>query len=103
MSDQAGEAVKFTDEEITRKVIDIVAEQTMIESKEVTLQSTPDELGIDSLGLVEIVFAIEETFDVTVPYNANEPSTSDFDLSTVGAVVDAVKRLIQEQSGQTVT
>ena len=100
MTDQAGEAVKFTDEEITRKVIDIVAEQTMIESKEVTLQSTPDELGIDSLGLVEIVFAIEETFDVTVPYNANEPTNSDFDLSTVGAVVDAVKRLIQEQSGQ---
>lgn len=103
MTDQAGEAVKFTDEEITRKVIDIVAEQTMIESKEVTLQSTPDELGIDSLGLVEIVFAIEETFDVTVPYNANEPTNSDFDLSTVGAVVTAVKRLIQEQSGQAVT
>ena len=99
MTDQASGAVKFSDEEIAQKVIEIVSEQSMIESQEVTLQSTPDQLGIDSLGLVEIVFAIEERFDVSVPYNANEPSTSDFDLSTVGAVVDAVKRLIHEQHG----
>lgn len=96
MTDQAG-AAKFSEDEIAEKVIEIVAEQTMIESQEVTLRSTPEELGIDSLGLVEIVFAIEERFDVSVPYNANEPSTSDFDLSNVGAVVEAVKRLIAEQ------
>lgn len=88
---------KFTDQEIEAKVIEIVAEQTMVENTDVTLESTPEELGIDSLGLVEIVFAIEENFDVSVPYNANDPSTSDFDLTNVGAVVTAVKRLINEQ------
>ena len=98
-SDGACRAVKFTDEEITEKVIAIVAEQTMVDNKEVTLDSTPDELGIDSLGLVEIVFAIEEAFDISVPYNANEPTTSDFDLSTVRSVVDAVKKLIADQAG----
>ena len=97
MGDQAGLPVKFTDEEIERKVIDIVAEQTMVDNKVVTISSTPEELGIDSLGLVEIVFAIEENFDVSVPFNANDPSTSDFDISSVGAVVAAVKKLIAEQ------
>lgn len=90
---------KFTDSEIEQKVIAIVAEQSMVENTDVTLETTPDELGIDSLGLVEIVFAIEETFDVSVPYNANDPSTSDFDLTNVGSVVSAVKKLIAESDG----
>lgn len=88
----------MTDAEIEEKVIAIVAEQSMIDADKVTLTSTPDELGIDSLGLVEIVFAIEESFDISVPYNANEPSTSDFDITTVGAVAEAVKKLIAEQA-----
>ncbi len=92
---------KFTDAEIEEKVIAIVAEQTLVENVDVTLESTPEDLGIDSLGLVEIVFAIEETFDVSVPYNANDPSTSDFDLTNVGSVVSAVKKLIEEQHGAT--
>ena len=32
-----------------------------------------EDLGIDSLGLVESIFAIEEAFDIQVPFNANEP------------------------------
>ncbi|MCI4666143.1 MAG: acyl carrier protein [Neomegalonema sp.] len=71
----------------------------MVDNKTVTISSTPEELGIDSLGLVEIVFAIEENFDVSVPFNANDPSTSDFDISSVGSVVAAVKKLIAEQHG----
>lgn len=98
MSDQSGKAAAFSDEEIAQKVMEIVAEQTMVEHQTVTLASTPEELGIDSLGLVEIVFAIEETFDLNVPYNANDPTASDFDLSTVGAVVKAVTKLVREQS-----
>ena len=37
------------------------------------MTQTLDDLGIDSLGLVESIFAIEEAFDISVPFNANEP------------------------------
>ena len=37
-----------------------------------------------SLGLVEAIFAIEEAFDIQVPFNANDPERSEFDISTVG-------------------
>jgi acyl carrier protein len=70
----------------------------MLEPSEVTLDSSPEALGLDSLGMVEIVFAIEETFDISVPFNANEPDKSDFDISSVGKIVAAVKTLIAEQS-----
>ena len=85
-------------DDVASKVISIIAEQAMLNPSDVTLESTPDELGLDSLGLVEIVFAIEETFDISVPFNANEPEKSDFDISTVGKTIEAVKRLIAEQS-----
>jgi acyl carrier protein len=84
-------------DDVARKVIGIIAEQAMLDPEEVKPESSPEALGLDSLGLVEIVFAIEETFDISVPFNANEPDKSDFDISTVGKIVDAVKRLIAEQ------
>lgn len=52
------------------------------------------EIGIDSVGLVEAIFALEESFDVQVPFNANDPSESDFDISSVASIVRAVEALV---------
>ncbi|TFL18188.1 acyl carrier protein [Jannaschia formosa] len=84
-------------DEIRARVHEILAEQAMIDPASVTDESTPQELGIDSMGLVEAIFAIEEGFDITVPFNANAPEQSDFDISTVGAIVHAVERLVAAQ------
>ncbi len=59
---------------IQDKVIAILAEQAVLEPGEVRLDATLGDLGIDSLGLVEAVFAIEEAFDIQVPFNANAPT-----------------------------
>ena len=80
------------------RVITIIAEQAMLDPSDVTPDSTLEELGIDSLGLVESIFAIEEEFDISVPFNANDPSESDFDIRTVRAIVDGVHRLIREKA-----
>ncbi|WP_179379636.1 acyl carrier protein [Jannaschia marina] len=83
--------------DIRTRVHEIVAEQAMIDTDDVTDASVPADLGIDSMGLVEAIFAIEEAFDIQVPFNANEPAASDFDYSSVGAIVAAVERLVAEQ------
>lgn len=80
------------------RIIAIIAEQAMLDPSDVKLDMTPEALGIDSLGLVESIFGIEEAFDISVPFNANEPEKSDFDFSTVGAIVAAVERLIAEKA-----
>lgn len=79
---------------ISDRVIAIIAEQAVLDISDVHVSSTPESLGIDSLGLVEAIFAIEEAFDISVPFNANEPDKSDFDISSVGAIVSAVEALI---------
>lgn len=85
-------------DDVASKVIAIIAEQAMLDPADVKPTSTPDDLGLDSLGLVEIVFAIEEAFDISVPYNANEPGSTDFDIGTVDGMIAGVKRLLAEQS-----
>ncbi|MEY3306042.1 MAG: hypothetical protein RLZZ413_80 [Pseudomonadota bacterium] len=76
------------------QVVAIIAEQAVLDPADVKLDSTLESLGIDSLGLVESIFAIEEAFDISVPFNANEPSESDFDISTVASIVAAVEALV---------
>ena len=83
---------------LTDKIIEIIAEQAVLETSDVTLESTLEDLGIDSLGLVESIFAIEEEFDIMVPFNANEPSNSDFDISSVSKIIEGVTRLVNEQA-----
>ena len=76
------------------KLVAILAEQAVLDQDKVRLDATLEDLGIDSLGLVESIFAIEEAFDIQVPFNANEPAESEFDISTVGSMVRAVETLI---------
>lgn len=84
-------------EDIRGTIANIIAEQAMVDASEIKDSTTMEELGLDSLSLVEVVFGIEEAFDISIPYNANDPSESDFDLSNFEAVVKAVKGLLDEK------
>lgn len=87
------------DMSVRDQVIAIIAQQAVLEPSDVTDTSTLADLGIDSLGLVESIFALEEAFDITVPFNANAPDAGDFDISSVAAIIAAVERLIAEKAG----
>ena len=83
---------------IKDRVIGIIAEQAVLEPSDVKMDSTLEDLGIDSLGLVESIFAIEEEFDISVPFNANEPQENDFDISSVASIISGIETLVKEQS-----
>lgn len=83
---------------IASQVIDIISEQALLEPSDIKMDSTLEDLGIDSLGLVESIFAIEEAFDISVPFNANDPKDSAFDISSVASIIAAVEGLVQDQS-----
>ena len=87
MTETVGETVRD-------KVVAILAEQAVLAPGDVRMNATLADLGIDSLGLVEAIFALEEAFDIQVPFNANDPGQSEFDISTVGTMVEAVESLL---------
>jgi acyl carrier protein len=53
------------------------------------------DLGIDSLGLVELIFDLEEEFNIQIPYNANDKEP---EFETVGEVIAAIKNLIDKKA-----
>ncbi|WP_146585535.1 acyl carrier protein [Puniceibacterium confluentis] len=83
--------------DVETKVREIIAEQAMLDPQDVQMDSTLESLGVDSLGLVESIFAIEEAFDITIPFNANNPSESDFDITSVATIVAGIRKLVDEK------
>jgi acyl carrier protein len=54
--------------EIKNRIVEIIASQLGIEKDEVTAEaSVVDDLGADSLDVVELVMALEEAFDLEIP------------------------------------
>lgn len=82
---------------VSERIREILAEQALLSASEVSATATLDDLGIDSMGVVEVIFAIEEAFSIEVPFNANDPEASAFDVSSVQAITQAVDQLIADQ------
>ena len=83
---------------IKTRIREIIAAQAMLEPDQIIDDATPADLGIDSLGLVESIFALEEEFDISIPFNANEPEKSEFDISNMGTIIAAVQRLVASKA-----
>ena len=79
-------------DDVATKIIDILKKHMKEPRDDISLQTALTELKIESLDLAMIVFDIEDTFGIEIPYNANEEAG---DFKTVGSVVDRVKALIE--------
>ena len=81
--------------DIAERIVEIIAKEAKLDASKLTLGTRLEELKIESLDLVQILFAIEDEFDVYVPYNDEA-----YKLETLGDVVDGVNRLIAEKQGE---
>ena len=78
-------------DDVATKVIEILKKHMKEPRDDISLSTALTDLKIESLDLAMIVFDIEDTFGIEIPYNANEEAGS---FATAGAVVDKVKSLI---------
>ena len=76
----------MSSEEVLEKVKGIIVEQLGVSESAVTMEASfIDDLGADSLDIVELVMALEEEFDIEIPDADAEK------VATVGDVVDYIK------------
>ena len=80
-------------DEIETKIRDIIAREAKLDPAIIQPDSTIKDLGIESIDLVQIMFQIEESFDI---YLAEEEVG--LDVQNVGQVIDAVRRLVAEKA-----
>ena len=77
---------------VLEQIIKMVAEQFMIDENEITADTSfVDDLGADSLDVVELTMAMEETF--SLPDTPEDELTN---IQTVGDLVDYVSRATQD-------
>lgn len=82
--------------DVTTEVIEIIASKGTVDLAAVEPKARLTDLGIASLDVVEIVFALEEKFGIEIPFNAN---STDLPFSTVGEVITAVQGLVNAKGG----
>ena len=85
-------------DDIETRIVRIIAQQALIPESNITLNSNLNDLGLDSLSVVEIIFSLEEMFDITIPFNANEPTKSEFIIDSVSTIVSGVKTLMADKT-----
>lgn len=78
-------------DDIAVKIIEILRKHMKKPTATVELDTPLKDLEIESLDLAMIVFDIEDTFGIEIPYNANEDVDA---FKTVGSVVERVRALI---------
>ena len=82
----------MAEKSIEEKVKDIIVEQLGVNPEQVTPQASfIEDLGADSLDIVELVMAFEEEFSVEVPYEDAEK------LQTVGDVIKYIEERAKPQ------
>jgi acyl carrier protein len=74
-------------EELTQKVIAVIASVKRVPAESVSLDSTFEELGIDSLDGMNILFELENEFDINIP---DEQAHS---IRSVREMVEGVEKL----------
>ncbi len=80
-------------EELTTRVRNIIATTQHLPEEKITADSTFQELGIDSLDGINILFAVESEFNINIPDDAAQR------LRSVRDVIDGIAKLLESGQG----
>ena len=77
-----------------QQVFEIIAKQAKVEVGAVKPESTLKDLGVASLEAIELIFDIEEHFDIHFP----EQQGANFDSDSAQSLVDAVQKALDDKA-----
>lgn len=86
--------------DIEQKIVNLIVEYGNIEKGELNSMSKLNETGIDSLGVVELIFSIEDHYNVS--FEDTDDIASRLDFGTIENVVDLVASAIDKKASSTI-
>ena len=78
--------------DVEKTVLGIIAAKAQVDPASISRATDVSTLNLDSLDVVEIFFEIDEAFDISLPFNANEASAARARFATPGDVIDLVNQ-----------
>ena len=85
-------------DELTKRVISVIAQTQHIPEEKITIDSSFQDLSIDSLDGINILFALENEFDINIPDDAAR------EIRGIREMVEGVRKLVeikQAEAGST--
>ncbi len=81
-------------EQLTQRVLSVIAATQRISPESVTIDSSFQELGIDSMDGINILFALENEFDITIP---DEQAKQ---IHSIREMVEGIRKLVSESAAK---
>ncbi len=80
--------------DVTARLVAILAEKSALDPAAIRPEAKMSALGIDSLALVETIFAVEEIYDISIPYNASDAADDQFAEMSVAGFAARIAALV---------
>ena len=76
-------------DELTQRVLHVIADTQRLPPEKVTIDKSLEELGMDSMDGVSLLFALENEFDINIPDDVAK------NIRTVQEMVEGVRRIVE--------
>jgi acyl carrier protein len=80
--------------DIQNQVIEIICKYSAVDPTDMTAETRLEDINVVSLDVVEIIFDIEERFEIEIPTNPDASTRLEF--STIGEIVEGVKSILDK-------
>lgn len=82
---------------IKKVIIEILADKALLNPYDICMTDSLADLGIDSMGIVEFLFSVEEQLNVDFDINLNLETSKDFGLITVEEIISSFEKVMDEK------
>lgn len=82
-------------DKIEEQVLELIGELAGIDPKEIALFSKFEDLNLDSVAIVELIFLLEERFEISIPFEGLDESELKRNFYTVSNLINHLKGLVR--------
>ena len=83
---------------IEDKVLELVGEQAGLAPQQICLNSKFEDLNLDSVAIVELVFVLEEVFKISIPFEGLDESELKRNFNTISSLINHLKDLLKKNA-----
>ena len=85
-------------DKIEKQVLELVGQQAGIDPKKISLLCKFEDLNLDSVAIVELIFSLEEIFDITIPFEGIDEIELKKNFHNVSSLLNHLRELLQRNA-----